>query len=141
LGDSRIILGISIPFTERKYVYSLDGIVTAGIDFEKIKIQPDEASKTITIWLPQPEIFSITPDEDSFTIYHNGDNPFNGLHLEETNEARKEMEAEIREKALKYRILDHATENAKVLINAFLSQSIDLQDWTINYEMTKENVK
>lgn len=134
LADSRELLGVPIPLTGKKYVYSMDGVVSAGINFEEIEIIPDESSKTLTVFLPPAEIFRVTPNEDSFTIYHDGDNPFNGLHLDETNESRKVMIDEIREKALNYGILDHALENAKTLLTVLIGQAYDLNTWNITYE-------
>lgn len=134
LRNSRDLFGVQIPLTEKKYVYSMDGTVSAGIDFEQIEVVPDEESQIITVLMPPAEIFNVTPNEDSFTIYHDGDNLFNGLHLEETSESRKEMVEEIRAKAIEYDILGHAQNNAEVLITAFIGQTYDLDTWQLQFQ-------
>ena len=134
LSGSRVLLGITVPGTEKKYIYSYDGRVTAGIDFEKIDQEIDEENHTITVTLPEAEIFDVVPDLSSLTIYHEDDNFFNSLHLEEKNASDQEMEKELRAKALQYDILGHATENAKVLIRKFMSQTYDLNIWKITVQ-------
>ncbi len=134
LGDSRFLLGLEIPFTQKKYVYSLDGVVSAGINFAEIELQENAIDNVLTVILPPSEIFSVTPNEDSFTIYHEGDNPFNGLHLDEINESRAAMEKEIRDKALSYGILDHATDNAKVIVTSLLRQVYNSDTWKVEFK-------
>ena len=130
-GGSRVVMGVNVPFTEKKYIYSYDGKVTAGIDFEKIDQQIDEENQTVTVILPEAEIFDVVPDRSTFTILYEGDNAFNSLDLEEVYNSEVDMENELREKAMKYDILGRATENAKVLIRAFLNQSYDSKTWKI----------
>jgi hypothetical protein len=67
------------------------------MDFSRITLNEDRASKTLTVSLPPAKLLSVVPDRDSFTVYYEGKNMFNALHLEETNEAEKAAEAEIKE--------------------------------------------
>lgn len=138
LTNSRDLFGVQIPLTEKKYVYSMDGIVSAGIDFEQVELVPDDLTKTLTVYLPPAEIFNVTPNENSFTIYHDGENPFNGLHLDETNESRKKMVQDIQNKAIEYDIQGHAESNAKTLITALIGQTYDLEIWNLQFKSKQE---
>lgn len=54
-----------------KYYVSYKGTVTAGIDFEKITTTIDEASKTITLQLPEAEIQDTAVDFGSMEFIFN----------------------------------------------------------------------
>ena len=50
------------------FMYSYDGAVLAGVDFEKIGVQTDEDRKVVTVDLPPSEIQAVTIDRDTFKI-------------------------------------------------------------------------
>ena len=50
-----------------EFMYSYDGAVMAGIDFEKIEIKTDEDRKIITVDMPDSEIQAVTIDKDTFS--------------------------------------------------------------------------
>lgn len=138
ISGARREFGITFPFTNKTYIYSMDGTVQAGIDFAEIELKEDPANKVVTVSLPPAKVLALDPDRDSFTVYYESNNMFNALHLKDTNEAEKAAEAEIRAKAVEYGILEHATENAKTLIRAMLLQVYDGTEWTIAFETQKE---
>ena len=51
----REFFGISIPFTQSKYIYSYDVEIKAGYDFGKIQWSVDEETKTIEVKLPEAQ--------------------------------------------------------------------------------------
>ena len=65
----RELFGLSIPFTQSKYIYSYDVILKAGYDFSQITYEVDEESQTIEVRLPQVQILSSELDLDSFQVY------------------------------------------------------------------------
>ena len=138
ITSARREFGITFPFTTKNYIYSMDGVVKAGMDFSRITLNEDRASKTLTVSLPPAKLLSVVPDRDSFTVYYEGKNMFNALHLEETNEAEKAAEAEIKEKAIAYGILEHAGENAKTLVKAMLEPVYPAGEWTIRFDVQEE---
>ena len=66
-----------------EFMYSYDGAVMAGIDFEKIEIKTDEDRKIITVDMPDSEIQAVTIDKDTFKIYSEKDSLWNPLKLED----------------------------------------------------------
>ena len=50
------------------FMYSYDGAVLAGVDFEKIGVQTDEDRKVVTVDLPPSEIQAVTIDRDTFRM-------------------------------------------------------------------------
>ena len=132
IQDAKDFFGISLPFTEKKYVFSYDGTVKAGIDFKKIGIEI--VGNEIRVRIPEAEIFSIQVDPESYTIYYEGESIFNKLKIEDVNEAQKALEEEVREKAIGNGILENATNNAKLLITGYLGAIYNLNEYTVVFE-------
>ena len=125
---------LKVPFTDKEAIYSLDGRVTAGIDFEQIDLDVDEKEKKITVHYPAPEIYDVVPDEDSLTIYHDSTSVFSSFSAEELNNSRKAMVNELSEKAMSSDILRHAEDNAKVIMRALIYQAVDKDAWAIDFK-------
>ena len=67
--SSKSIKGFDIPFTTTRFIYSYDGVIKAGIDFEEIEVEKDDLKKLIVVTLPQSRILSSEIDHDSFKLY------------------------------------------------------------------------
>lgn len=132
IQDAKDFFGISLPFTEKKYVFSYDGTVKAGVDFREISIE--NAGNEIHVHIPEAEIFGVQVDPESYTIYYEGESIFNKLKIEDVNEAQKSLEEEVREKAVTNGILENATNNARMLITGYLSAIYDLNEYNIVFE-------
>jgi hypothetical protein len=104
-----------------EFLYSYDGAVTAGVDFEKIAISKDDDAKTITIDIPDSEIFSVNIDKDTFKIYSEKDSLWNPLKLEDYNTSLAKFEAAAKEKALANGILEKSDAQAKTIIENFVN--------------------
>lgn len=132
IQDARDFFGIVLPFTEKKYVFSYDGTVKAGIDFKNVRIET--IGNEIHVHIPETEIFGVQVDPESYTIYYEGDSIFNKLKIEDVNEAQKALEEEVREKAVANGILENATNNARMLITGYLSAIYDMNEYSIIFE-------
>ena len=138
ISDTRKLFGISFPFTGKKYVYSYDGVVKAGVDFERVSVTVDEAAKVIAVTLPEPEIFSVSVDPDSFVSYVDGDNLFNSLKVEDINRAQRAMIEEVRRKAVDNGLLENARSNAELLITGFVAGAYDLNEYRLEFRTLTE---
>ena len=67
---SRVLWGVTIPFTQSKYIYSYDVTIKAGIDFGGIDWDLDEEQKTIRVTMPETRVLSSEINLDSFKVYH-----------------------------------------------------------------------
>ena len=63
---SRVLWGVTIPFTQSKYIYSYDVTIKAGIDFGGIDWDLDEEQKTIRVTMPETRVLSSEINLDSF---------------------------------------------------------------------------
>ena len=101
-------------------VHSKKVRMSDGVDFEKIAIDKDEEAKTITIDIPDSEIFSVNIDKDTFKIYSEKDSLWNPVKLEDYNSSLAKFEESAKEKALQNGILEKSDAQAKTLIENFM---------------------
>ena len=117
-----------------EFLYSYDGAVTAGVDFEKIAIDKDEEAKKITIDIPDSEIFSVNIDKDTFKIYSEKDSLWNPLKLEDYNTSLAKFEAAAKEKALANGILEKSDAQAKTIIENFVNSLPEASKYQIEFK-------
>lgn len=132
--STRQLFGLDIPFTTSKYIYSYDGVVKAGLDFAGIEVQVDDANRTVTVRLPEIEILDVNIDNDSLKIYDESQSIFTPLHISDVNEAQIELKEQVRQTAIDNGILEEAEKNARTIISGFLSGTMDLKNYTIQFE-------
>ncbi len=99
------------------------GEVEAGVDLSALGEDDVQVEgETVTIRLPEPEVFSASLDEDETGVY---DRDFGPLNLRPDDElfegARAEAESRVEEAARESGILDTAETNAEESIRAFVA--------------------
>ena len=132
--STRQLFGMDIPFTTSKYIYSYDGVVKAGLDFAKLEVQVDDASRTVAVKMPAIEILDVNIDNDSLKIYDESQSIFTPLHISDVNEAQIELKKQVEQTAIDNGILEEAEKNAKTIISGFLSGTVDLKNYTVTFE-------
>jgi hypothetical protein len=116
------------------FIYSYDGVVTAGVDFNDISVEKDDTDKVITITVPQSEIQYIDIDYDSFKIYSEKDGLWNPTSIEDYNDSLVDLKKNAEDKAIEKGVLDKADENAKAIIKNFVTGMVDDLDYTIKWK-------
>ena len=129
----RELFGLSIPFTQSKYIYSYDVVIKAGFDFQEIQYAVDEEAKTIEVQLPPAEILSSEIDLDSFKLYHEEESIFRQITLEENNQAMAELQKSAEDTAVANGLLEEARANGEKILNSFFHQAYDTEEYTITY--------
>lgn len=140
ISNSREIFGVTVPFTQSKYVYSYDGVIKAGVDFSRITWTPDDCRRTVTVSMPPAYVTDIDVDENSLEVYNEAQSIFTPLTLSDIQASRQQMEIEAREQAVANGLLEAATANARALIEAFLKSETEMQDYAFNWIITEEEV-
>ena len=139
ISDKQELFGITIPFTTSKYIYSYSGKATAGLDFSKIEVSVDEGDKTVSVSLPDVELFEIIIDNDSLQVYDERQSIFTPLSISDVNDAQSALKDEVESTAIEQGILSSAKANAETLITSILSSTIDLTQYNIIFtEATPE---
>ena len=128
-NDVRKLVGIDIPFTQSKYIYSYDVVIDAGYDFTQIEWS--ENNKTIEVKLPEPMILSNEIDLDSLVVYHEQESIYNQITLEETNQALQELKSTAEQDAINNGLLERARTNAEIILTGFFGNVYDLEEYEI----------
>ena len=129
----RELFGLSIPFTQSKYIYSYDVIIKAGYDFSEIQWSVDEGKKQIKVKLPEVKVLSNEIDLDSFKVYYEKESIFRPISLEENNTAMKELQKTAEKDAIGNGLLENAQANAETILKAFFAKAFDLQKYEIQF--------
>ena len=123
----------SIIPSSSEMMYSYEGSVLAGIDFEKIRVTKDDETKTVSVELPESEIMTVTIDKDTFEVYSESDSLWNPLKLEDYNMSLSEFEEAAKNKALEDGILERSDEQARKLVTGFIKNYPSLGDYDIKF--------
>lgn len=125
--------------SERKWIFdsnasmtfSYDGVVTAGIDCNKVTIEKDDENKTVTVKLPKADIIDVVVDFESFKIYEEKNGLWNKLDMSKFNNSLIEFENAARAKALEKGILKSADESAQKMISSFVNSLVDNEEYSV----------
>ena len=129
----RDLFGVSIPFTQTKYIYTYDTEIKAGFDFKDIEVDDSnmETTKNIKVVLPEIRTLSKEIDLKSFKLYHEEESIFAPISIEEHNKSLTELEDEAEKTAISNGLYKNAYDNAKKLLTAFLGQTYDLETYKL----------
>lgn len=131
--NSKEFHGITLPFTTKKFLYTYQGEINAGVDLDKARVDVNEASKIISVTLPQASILSHDIDENSVMVYDEKNSIFNPLKLEDYSDFRKEEEAKVEKEAIDKGLLEEAKEKSEKAVKEILDiNPIISKEYTIN---------
>lgn len=133
IEGERELFGISIPFTQSKYIYSYDVRIKAGYDFGNITWQMKDDS-TIVVHLPQPKILSSEILLDSLKVYLEDESIFRQIKLEETNTALQKLKEQAQNDAIANGLFENARANAQAILRGFFGNVYDLEQYEIQFE-------
>lgn len=119
--------------SKASFIFSYDGVVTAGIDCNDIEISKDDEAKIINVKIPKSNIIGVNIDHDSFKIYEEKEGLWNKLDMTKYNNSIIEFENEAKNKAINKGIIDKADENAKTLIESFINSLIEDNVYSIEF--------
>ncbi len=97
--------------------------IGAGVDFDRMTVEDfevDEATGTVTIQMPSPEIQFIEVDEDQTQVYDRDTGLFTKGDAQLESDARAVAQEVLLQGALDRGILDLADENARATLTEFL---------------------
>lgn len=130
--------GYKVPFTSKEFIVSYEGLINAGIDLNKMKV--DVGDKSIEVRIPAAEILSHEIYEDSLKVYDERESIFNRIDIEDYNDFSKDQKSEIEKKAIKKGLLNEADEESKRAIEEILMGDTILSKYDIKI-IRDENLK
>jgi len=118
--------GLRQLLTGEKLILVAEGNVEAGIDLSALgrgDVRVDDKNKSVTIDLPQPQLFSASLDEKHTRVYDQDMGLMPRINPSEdlAEEARDEAQDQLLEAARKDDILDYAERNAEDSIRSFVT--------------------
>ena len=122
----------TVPFLTKKefnMLYRAD--VRAGIDLSQAEIDVTDVNVKLT--LPKAEIQNISVDTDSIQFYDESFALFNGEKREDTVEALKVAEEDVRENGNMEELIAQAQEQTEILLTGFLDELIGDRTLVISY--------
>ena len=122
---------ITIPGTKSYFIYSYDGKIMAGVDFESVAVIKDDESRSIRIILPEVRIISSSVDPESFKLYDEKNSIFNRYGVEEVADSFADMLKAEEDKAKKDGLLIEARDNARLLVENFVRAGYNVGDYSI----------
>lgn len=137
ISDAREVFGVTVPFTQSKYVFSYDGVIRAGVNFAEIDYCINSENRTITISVPKPYIMSTMIYEDSLEIYNESKNIFTPLTMNDLQESRQKLIEEAETQAVANGLLEEAAINARVIIESFFLSNDALGNYEIIWITTE----
>ncbi|MBS6706879.1 MAG: DUF4230 domain-containing protein [Lachnospiraceae bacterium] len=129
---SRDLFGVSIPFTQSKYIYSYDVELKAGFDFGEIEWKLND--HRIEVSLPEAKVLSCEIDLDSLKVYHEEESIFRQVTLEENNEALKTLKKNAENDAVANGFLENARSNAETILTGFFGNVYNLDEYEIIFK-------
>lgn len=121
--------GYKVPFTSKEFIVSYEGLINAGIDLNKMKV--DVGDKSIEVRIPAAEILSHEIYEDSLKVYDERESIFNRIDIEDYNDFSKDQKSEMEKKAIKKGLLKEADEESKRAIEEILMGDTILSKYDI----------
>lgn len=130
--NSNKFYGYDIPFTQKKFIVSYDGVISCGVDLDKMDVKI--SGKNINIKLPKSKILSHEIYEDSLKIFDQKTSIFNPIKVEDYNEFAKKQKKSVEKKAIERGILIEADKKCKKAVKDIVNIDNNLEDYTINVE-------
>lgn len=123
--------GWKVPFTTKSFIVSYDGVIKAGVDLSTARVQVDEATRTITITLPEGQILSHEIPEESIEVFDETHNLFNPITIEDYTGFTRDQKAAMEQRAIEEGLLTEAGEKARTAVEAFLSLLPGMDSYTL----------
>ncbi len=127
------LFSLELGITASSFLASYDGVVTAGVDFTRIGIEKDDDAGVITVTMPGAAVLNVDIDPDSFRLYEEKSGLGNPISAADFNSSLVELERSAEEKAIERGVLDHADENARVLIRNFVAALAEEGRYTVRF--------
>ena len=137
IEEARELFKVKIPFTQSKYIYTVDFAIKAGFNFEEIEWDVTESK--IVVDMPAVKVLSNEVKTDKIKVYHEKESIFKQIKLEDVLVSIDNMKKDAEKNAISNGLYENAKENAEKIIEGFLGQQYDLQQYKIKFRYAEDN--
>ncbi|WP_313756220.1 DUF4230 domain-containing protein [Tissierella sp.] len=117
--DKIELSGISIPFTNKKFILKYSGYIKAGIELDSIEVNLKD-KETIEIKMDKAKIFENVIPEEEVYFYDERDSVFNKLSFKDLYVVLIQEKEKMKDEVIDKGILNDAEKNGKEIITSLL---------------------
>lgn len=130
--DKMQLSGITIPFTNKRFILKYSGYIKAGIDLSTIEVNLKDKN-TVEVKMNKAEIFeNVIPEEDVY-FYDERDSVFNKLSFKELYVVLIQEKEKMKEEVIEKGILNDAEKNGTEAIKSLL-EAMGFENITISFK-------
>ena len=123
--------GWNVPFTDKSFIVSYDGIIKAGVDLSQVKPEVNEVTKTVTVTLPESRIISHEIPESSIQVFNEKDGLFTPITIEDYTGFTQDQKGTVEQKAIDNGLLTAASQRAREAVSSLLSLMPGMDKYTL----------
>lgn len=127
-SESKDLFGITIPGSEKAYVVTAEGKITAGVDFSGTTVTYDEENAEFTINVPKVKVLSNNFDDTSWQYFDEKQNKFVPLKTEDMGEAYADIMHDAELNATDKGLLNDAQKMAETILKNYLEGNTTVGD-------------
>lgn len=128
--------GWDIPFTEKKFIVSYEGLIKIGVDLNNAKVNVKD--KEINITIPKSKIISHEIDENSLKVFDEKTSIFNPIKVEDYSSFSSDQKKKIEKDSVSKGIFKEADEKSITAVKEIFALDELLKEYTINVEVSSE---
>ncbi len=136
--ESKKAWGFTIPFSTKSFILKCTGVVNAGVDFTEVRVDVDDVLKTITVYLPNAEVYDNYVDTDSVELCDVDEALFNKIEASDATDLLDEINDAELLAALDKGVLETAEKNAEDIVESFVRSLIDDDEYGIIVSFTDD---
>lgn len=132
--NSQEFQGMTVPFTTKRFIYTYEGDIKAGVDLDRASVTVSNDSDEIRILLPATRILSHEIDENSIMFFDEKESVFNQLKLDDYTVFRAEEKERVESDSIERGILVEARDRTETAIRDILKLIPDLENYNVVIE-------
>lgn len=126
--------GLNLPFTEKKFIISYEGLIKVGVDLNNTKVSISD--NNIDIIIPSSKIISHEIDEDSIKIFDEKTSIFNPIKVEDYASFSSDQKSKVEKDALSKGLIKEANEKSIKSIKEIINLDPNLLDYNLNIKIS-----
>lgn len=128
--NDREFYGVKLPFTNKKFIVSYDGIIHAGVDLAEAQVRIN--GDRIQVKLPKAKVLSHEIDSDSVKVFDEEASIFNQVKVEDYSKFSNEQKKTAEKKAVDKGLLEEAEKQAQAAVEDLLNMDPEIHE---NYQV------